>query len=241
MVLTVSATYIPPANTSLTPSAPILVATPLTDVAKDVLASASPAAVYHPSKDVESMESPEAIDTWVGRSASRALPRFVEIAKGAQSALKATFNTFQSTLAATYPDLAGKKYGFTVEADGALKVLNQAGELSSSQTQQLTLLLNQSKDLKAAAITFRDASIDMVDADSPWSGNYMGRYSLTQENFAATLDLVPLFNSPGSVPAQEYVAGLFFSQMEYKGELATRETETAMRERRVAQGLASLY
>ena len=168
MVLTLSSTYIPPANTHLTPADQILVAKPLTDLAKDAVASAGPAAVYHPSADAEPMQSLEAIDTWVGRSASRALPRIIEIAKGAQSVLNATFKTFQSTLAATYPDLAGTKYGFTVEADGALKVLNEAGQLSSSQTQRLTLLLNQSKDLKAAAITFRDASIDMVDADSPW-------------------------------------------------------------------------
>ncbi|WP_193058948.1 MULTISPECIES: hypothetical protein [Pseudomonas] len=241
MVLTLSSTYIPPANTHLTPADQILVAKPLTDLAKDAVASAGPAAVYHPSADAEPMQSLEAIDTWVGRSASRALPRIIEIAKGAQSVLNVTFKTFQSTLAATYPDLAGTKYGFTVEADGALKVLNEAGQLSSSQTQRLTLLLNQSKDLKAAAITFRDASIDMVDADSPWSGNYLGRYSLTKENFAATIDLVPLFNKPGSVPPQEYADGFFFSQLEYKGELATRETETAMFERRGAQGLASLY
>ncbi|AQY66665.1 hypothetical protein PverR02_16965 [Pseudomonas veronii] len=98
------------------------------------MASAGPAAVYHPSADAEPMQSLEAIDTWVGRSASRALPRIIEIAKGAQSVLNATFKTFQSTLAATYPDLAGTKYGFTVEADGALKVLNEAGQLSSSQS-----------------------------------------------------------------------------------------------------------
>ncbi|MGY2959898.1 hypothetical protein ACVWZP_000847 [Pseudomonas sp. TE36184] len=134
MVLTLSSTYIPSANTHLTPADQILVAKPLTDLAKDAVASAGPAAVYHPSADAEPMQSLEAIDTWVGRSASRALPRIIEIAKGAQSVLNATFKTFQSTLAATYPDLAGTKYGFTVEADGTLKVLNEAGQLSSSQS-----------------------------------------------------------------------------------------------------------
>jgi len=241
MVLTLSSTYIPPANTHLTPADQILVAKPLTDLAKDAVASAGPAAVYHPSADAEPMQSLEAIDTWVGRSASRALPRIIEIAKGAQSVLNATFKTFQSTLAATYPDLAGTKYGFTVEADGALKVLNEAGQLSSSQTQRLTLLLNQSKDLKAAAITFRDASIDMVDADSPWSGNYLGRYSLTKENFAATIDLVPLFNKPGSVPPQEYADGFFSASWSTKAKRGHARDGNSDVERRGAQGLASLY
>lgn len=76
MVLTLSSTYIPPANTHLTPADQILVAKPLTDLAKDAVASAGPAAVYHPSADAEPMQSLEAIDTWVGRSASGDLSGF---------------------------------------------------------------------------------------------------------------------------------------------------------------------
>ncbi|MCK1786363.1 hypothetical protein L9Z73_19005 [Pseudomonas sp. TNT11] len=82
--------------------------------------------------------------------------------------------------------LGRQKYGFTVEADGRLKVLDSASRLSSSDTQRLTDLLNQSPVLKA----YRNASIDTVDADSVWSG--LGYYSLTNENFAKTIDLAPL-------------------------------------------------
>lgn len=236
MALSVSSTYTPPANTVLAPSGQTLTPEPMTDAAKAALANAAPAtpaAVYHPSDNAQTPTRPlVVIDTWVGRSASPELPRFQQIAQGARNELKAAFETFRSTLPA---DLASKRFGFTVEANDTLKVLNPAGQLSASDTQRLTDLLNQSRDLKPAAIKYREATIDMLDADSPWSGNLMGYYSLTQENFAATLDLAALFNRPGSLPIKEYADGFFIKQLADKGEVATRETEEAMFERRAAQ------
>ncbi|QIB05864.1 hypothetical protein GZ982_14435 [Pseudomonas fluorescens] len=235
MELSLNAANIPPANTNLTRSDQKLVSNPPADAVKQ-LAEAGPAAIYHSSEEAQIMvESPVVIETWIGRSQSPDFPRFAAITESAKNSLKSSFETFQTTLSATHPDLAGKKYGFTVEADGKLKVLNTAGQLSSSDTQRLTDLLNESTDLKAAAVAFRDASIDMVDADSPWSGSYLGRYNLTKENFANTIDLAPMLKRPGSVPPQEFSDGLFFNQLAYKGELATRETEAAMFERRAAQ------
>ncbi|WP_405121414.1 hypothetical protein [Pseudomonas petroselini] len=233
MALILSSASIPPANTALKPSGQKLTPEPMTDAAKAALANAAPAAIYHPSENTSITAQPlEVIDTWVGRSASPDLPRFVERYQGATSTLKAAVETFRATLPA---DLANKKFGFTVEANDTLKVLDTAGQLSPSDTQRLSDLLNQSRDLKPASIQYREATIDMLDADSPWSGNLMGYYSLTQENFAATLDLAALFNRPGSLPPKEYSAGLFINQLAYKGTVATRETEAAMLERRGAQ------
>ena len=236
MALSVSSAYPSPANVTLAPSNQTLTPQPLTDVAKEALANAAPAAIYHPSEDTSTTSKPlEVVDVWVGRSESPEYPRFAEIFKGAHNTLKASFQAFQSTLSTTAPDLASKKYGFTVDADGSLKVLNTAGQLNSSDTQRLTDLLNKSLGLKTAAVAYRDAAIDMTDASSPWSGSIMGYYSLTQENFAATLELAALFNRPGSLPPKEYSAGLFINQLANKGTVATRETEAAMLERRGAQ------
>jgi len=235
MDFTLSSASIAPANTSLTRSDQKLVASPPTGSMKE-LASAGPAAIYHPSDETQIMvDSPVVIETWIGRSQSPDFPKFAAIAASAKKTLTTSFEAFQTTLSTTDPDLAGKKYGFTVEADGKLKVLNSAGQLSRSDIQRLTDLLNESTDLKTAAGAFRDASIDMVDADSPWSGSYLGRYNLTKENFANTIDLAPMLKRIGSVPPQEFSDGLFFNQLAYKGELATRETEAAMLERRAAQ------
>jgi hypothetical protein len=235
MDLTLRSTSIAPANTSLTRSDQKLVASPPTGSMKE-LASAGPAAIYHPSDETQIMvDSPVVIETWIGRSQSPDFPKFAATAESAKKTLTASFEAFQTTLSTTDPDLAGKKYGFTVEADGKLKVLNSAGQLSSSDIQRLTDLLNESTDLKTAAGAFRDASIDMVDADSPWSGSYLGRYNLTKENFANAIDLAPMLKRIGSVTPQEFSDGLFFNQLASKGELATRETEAAMLERRAAQ------
>ncbi|OIN52371.1 hypothetical protein BLL37_04960 [Pseudomonas azotoformans] len=233
MAFTVSSAYVPPANTLLTPSGQNLAPAPLMDTAQAALADAAPAAVYHPSEGAQTLAQPlEVIDTWVGRSASPELPRLEKLFQGAQSVLKAAVETFKAALPA---DLAGKKFGFTVEADDRLKVIDTAGQLSQSDIQRLTLLLNQTSDLKPAAIRFRDATIDLLDADSPWSGNLMGYYSLTKENFAATLDLAALFNRPGSLPPKEHAAGTLIGQLANKGQVATQETEAAMLERRAAQ------
>jgi|SRR5450830_355529 len=234
MALSVSAAYLPPANTSLTPSDQKLVAQPLTDAAKDALVNAAPAAVYHPSGSASTTLEPlEAVDTWVGRPQSRDFPRLAEIFTGAFNSLKASFKAFESALSATAPDLAGKKYGFTVEADGSLKVLDSASQLSSSDTQRLTDLLNQSLGLKTTAVVYRNASIDTVDADSVWSG--LGYYSLTNENFAKTIDLAPLLRDFDPSDIKGAKDRTFINQLAYKSERATQETEVAMYERRAAQ------
>ena len=208
MALSVSASYLAPATTALTPAEQKLNAQPLTDSATQALASAGPAAIYHPSAPVDAMQpGPKAIDTWVGRDQSQDFPRLAQLAAGAQSVLKGAFEAFEATLSTTQPDLVGAKYGFTVEADGRLKVLDTAGELSRSAIERLTTLLNQNSSLKSAAVAFRDASIDMVDADSPWTGSYMGFYSLTNENFANTIDLAPLLKPWGSMTTSVSAGG----------------------------------
>ncbi|MGZ9706302.1 hypothetical protein ACXX81_09755 [Pseudomonas sp. GNP013] len=236
MTLPVSAAYTPPANTSLMPSGQTLVVQPLTDAAKEALANASPAAVYHPSPSGPAdatVKPPEVFDTWIGRSQSPDFPRLVEVASGALSTLKASFKVFESTLAVTAPDLAAKEYGFTVEADGSLKVRDKASQLSSSDTRRLTDLLNQSVALKTAAVAYRNASIDTVDADSVQSG--LGFYSLTNENFARTIDLAPLLREFDPSDLKGAKDRLFITQLSYRGERATAETEDAMYERRAAQ------
>jgi hypothetical protein len=238
MELSLNTAYIPPAHTSLTPSDQKLTTQPLTDAAKQALANANPAVIYHPSEEAQVLAEPlEVIETWIGRSQSPDFARYAEAASSAQGALKSSFEDFRSTLLLEHPDLASKKFGFTVEADGSLKALNSAGQLSASETARLTQLLNESSGLKVAASVFRDASIDLVDADSPWSGSYLGRYSLTKENFATSIDLAALFIPRDISTIQEHSDGMFFNQLAYKGELATRETEEAMFARRAEQRL----
>ncbi|WP_313059864.1 hypothetical protein [Pseudomonas rhodesiae] len=234
MNLSVSAAYLAPASTQLAPSDQKLVAQPLTDHAKQTLANTAPAAIYHPSESASTTVGPvDIVDTWVGRQQSSEYPRLAEVSNGAFHTLKASFKAFVSTLSGIAPDLASKEYGFTVEADGRLTVQDTASQLSGEESKRLTELLNQSLSMKTAAVAYRNAIIDTVDADSVWSG--MGYYSLTNENFAKTIDLAPLLRDydPSDLTAMKDRS--FVLQLSYKGERATQETENAMFERRATQ------
>ncbi|MBA1431068.1 hypothetical protein [Pseudomonas orientalis] len=238
MSLSVSAAHIAPANTRLALSEQTLTPQAPPEAASQALANAGPAAVYHPSEAAQTLREPvQVIDTWIGRSESPEFPRFAERFNGAQAVLKSAFTTFESSLASTAPDLAGTDYGFTVEADGRLKVLDKAGQLSEANIQRLTDLLNGSADLKSAAVTYRNATIDMMDASSPWSGSVMGYYSLTNENFANSIDLAPLLRTYDPSDLTDIKDRFLVTQLAYKGERATDETERAMFERRGGQGV----
>lgn len=216
---------------------------PLTDAQKEAFknaAASTPAVVYHPSTEVPATTEPmEAVDTWIGRSQSPDFPKMAAQHSNSTEALKTSYEAFTSTLASVYPDLASKKFGFTIEADGNLKAINSSGELSEADTKQLNTLLNASSGLKAAAATYRETAIDLVDADSPWSGSYLGRYNLNKENFANSLDLGALFIPKTSTPSKDQIDGMFFNQLAYKGELHTQESEAAMLAARAAEKAAS--
>ncbi|WP_300635223.1 hypothetical protein [Pseudomonas sp.] len=236
MALSVSAAYLAPANTRLAPSEQKLTPQALPQAATQPLANAGPAAVYHPSEAAQAAsEPPQVIDTWVGRSESPQYPRFVERFNGAQAVLKSAFAAFESTLDSTAPDLAKTDYGFTVEADGRLKVLDKAGQLSDATIKRLTVLLNGSAELKTAAVAYRNATIDMTDASSPWSGSVMGYYSVTNENFAKSIDLAPLLRTYDPSDLKDIKDRFLVTQLAYKGERATEETEQAMFARRAGQ------
>ncbi|AUZ47263.1 hypothetical protein [Pseudomonas orientalis] len=233
MALSVSAAHIAPSNARLAPSEQNLTPQAPPEAARQALASAGPAAVYHPSEAAQTLREPlQVIDTWVGRSESPEFPRFAERFNGAQAVLKSAFTTFESALASTAPDLAGTDYGFTVEADGRLKVLDKAGQLGEANIKRLTVLLNGSAELKTAAVAYRDATIDMMDASSPWSGSVMGYYSVTNENFAKSIDLAPMLRTYDPSDLTDIKDRFLMTQLAYKGERATEETERAMYERR---------
>lgn len=204
---------------------------PVTGAAAQTLqaASAGPAAVYYPSEAAQQLGlSMEAVETWIGREQSADFPQKAAAHKVAHASLKTAFEDFKANLASTFPAIADKKFGFTVQADGSLKALNSGGQLSAADLAHLNTLLNGSADLKSAAAAYRDAAIEVVNADSPWSGSYLGGYSLTQDNFAKTIDLGALFVPKGPVPTKESIQGLFFTQLYTKGEKMTQQMETVM-------------
>ncbi|EKG34626.1 hypothetical protein Pav037_4744 [Pseudomonas syringae pv. avellanae str. ISPaVe037] len=108
-----------------------------------------------------------------------------------------------------------------------------------SDNWQSTLITLWSLSSGSSTSTYRETAIDLVDADSPWSGSYLGRYNLNKENFANSLDLGALFIPKTSTPSKDQIDGMFFNQLAYKGELHTQESEAAMLAARAAEKAAS--
>ncbi|GAB7531071.1 hypothetical protein PS3A_34830 [Pseudomonas sp. 3A(2025)] len=180
----------------------------------------TPAAVYHPSAEATALSQASAAgNNWVGKPDYADFPAMVARHQAAHNVLKASFDEFKSALAYAFPDLAEKKFGFTIDEDGNLKALNTTGELSGKDLEQLDTLLNASSALKRSAEAYRDASIDMVAAESPLSASLYSEYVLNKENFAKTIDLADLFiERKDKELSSEKVAGWFNSQLWRKGE-----------------------
>ncbi|HEX8540195.1 MAG TPA: hypothetical protein VF671_00685 [Pseudomonas sp.] len=217
----------------LTQSSQTLTAQPISEDQKSAFSNATPAAIYHPSEAAQELSQTTSTQRMVavnsyGRPPSADFPAVAKLHKGAFYGLKSAFEEFKSALESTFPDLAEKKFGFTIEADGKLKALNPAGELSITDMDQLDKLLNASSSLKGAADTYRDVSIDLVAADGNWGGSYLGDYQLDENNFASTIDLAALFIPRTETLNPEAMAGWFSHQLWSKGELATKETHTAI-------------
>lgn len=221
---------LPPAQTVLTP-------TPRTDATEklaQIAAQSTPAAVYHPSDETPATgEVIEAVTTWVGRTHQSA--DYAVVSKRLDNAyqwVKSTFETFKSSLEINEPGLAAKQWGFTVDQDGNLKVLNTAGELNSSDVKRLTQILNGSDALKNASNAFMLATTEIVKADAVWGGGYMGRYKVTTDNFQDAVDVAAMFKKGNP-------DGFLFNQLYQKGQLATEADEAAIYAERAAAAAAA--
>ena len=221
------------ATPRLNQSSQTLTAQPISEDQKAAFSNATPAAIYHPSEAAQELSQTTSTQPMVvvnnyGRPPSADFPAVAKLHQGAFYGLKSAFEEFKSALESTFPDLAEKKFGFTIEADGKLKALNPAGELSITDMDQLDKLLNASGSLKSASDTYRDASIELVAADGNWGGSYLGDYQLDEDNFASTIDLAALFIPKTTTLNPEAMAGWFSHQLWSKGELATKETHAAI-------------
>ena len=229
MTLSISSVFIRPSAAQLSQTSQPLTTKTLSEDLLKTTVNINPAAIYHPINEAPA-PSPEtaSIESMIARTQSPDYPQIAEGHKSAHQSLKLSFEEFQSALAHTDPDLAKKKFGFTIEADGSLKVLNSSSQLSASDMDRLNERLNASSELKSAASSYRDASIALVAADATWGGNFTGGYILNKENFANTIDLGALFLKKGTTPNAETLNGFFSSQLWSKGERMTHETVTQM-------------
>lgn len=135
--------------------------------------------------------------------------------QSSNSALKFAFADFKGVLQKSHPDLAGKDFGFTLDQNGKLKVLDSSGSLSDEEITRLSALLNAAQSLKQASSQFREASITLVKLDSREAHNLGRSYILNKGNFASTIDLAAIARPWGDEESQ---LGTLASQLQSKGQ-----------------------
>ncbi|BBP75373.1 hypothetical protein CCU68_07175 [Pseudomonas gingeri NCPPB 3146 = LMG 5327] len=125
--------------------------------------------------------------------------------------LRSVFNDFKSSLG---ENLAGKSFGFTVGADGLLRVLDTHGSLSHEEMEQLNGLMNNSSSLKNAAHHYMSSAIDYVNEDQKGPRMLGATYFLDKANFGGIIDLGAVAADPRSRGAKD---GWLTSQLWNKG------------------------
>tara|TARA_R110001599_G_scaffold36463_3_gene114306 strand:- start:550 stop:1245 length:696 start_codon:yes stop_codon:yes gene_type:complete len=103
-----------------------------------------------------------------------------------QNEMKSAWDQIQVDLEKSNPALAAKDFGFSLDADGNLMVLERSDELSELELNVLTEVLNGSHSLKTHANDFARLAMDFIKADHVSMG--LGKFNLDMNNFHSTID-----------------------------------------------------
>lgn len=104
---------------------------------------------------------------------------------------------FRNKLQETHPELAAKKFGFTLDESADLKILDYDNTLSSQERDFLGGLLNDHATLKGLAQRHAKVMMTLLDHDTDTFGR---RYSLTLDNFRHTIDYAKILEKgPGKM------------------------------------------
>lgn len=103
-----------------------------------------------------------------------------------QRAMKSAWDQIHVDLEKSNPALAAKDFGFSLDADGNLMVLERSDELSEHEIHTLTEVLNDSYSLKTRANDFALLAMDFIKADHVSMG--LGKFNLDMNNFHSTID-----------------------------------------------------
>lgn len=97
----------------------------------------------------------------------------------------------------THPELAAKKFGFTLDESANLMILDYDNTLSHQERDFLGNLLNNHANLKGLAQRHAKVMMTLLDHDTDTFGN---RYSLTLDNFRHTIDYAKILEQgPGKM------------------------------------------
>ena len=120
----------------------------------------------------------------------------------ALAATQISHDRFMSTLADTHPEIAAKKFGFTLDRNAFIKVIDYGNTLSEDEKYMLTEALNNFENFKDNLQDRARAFMILVDHDHETFG---GRYTLNLDNFQNVIDFGRLFGTSQKAMGAEWV------------------------------------
>ncbi len=102
-----------------------------------------------------------------------------------QDLMRITYDAYRRQLVDTQPDLASKNFGFTLDENASLKIIDYDNSLTEADEVALTESINNFQELKSMAQTNAKKLMTLVDHDHKTFGS---RYNLNIGNFHSIID-----------------------------------------------------
>ncbi|MBD8199777.1 hypothetical protein IFU09_00610 [Pseudomonas viridiflava] len=106
--------------------------------------------------------------------------------------MRITYDAYRKELADTYPELATKKFGFTLDEDASLKIIDHDNSLTEADRAVLTESINNFQELKSMVQANAKMLMKLVDHDHKTFGS---RYDFNIGNFHRVVDYGKIINA----------------------------------------------
>ncbi len=105
---------------------------------------------------------------------------------------KRAHDGFIKALADVHPEMASKKFGYTLGADASIKVIDYDESLTEADRDVLTKALNGFEEFKSELQRVAKSMMTLIDHDDETFG---GRYAVSIENFQHVIDFNKVLRS----------------------------------------------
>ncbi|SHN18648.1 hypothetical protein SAMN05216593_11211 [Pseudomonas asturiensis] len=116
--------------------------------------------------------------------------------------MQITYDAYRKELIDTHPDIANKKFGFTLDESASLKIIGYDNSLTETDRAVLTESINNFQELKSMVQANAKMLMTLVDHDHETFGN---RYNLNIENFHSIIDYDKILNTGINLMQSEWV------------------------------------
>lgn len=144
--------------------------------------------------------------------------------------LKRHFSEFERNVSQQLPGLADKNWGFSLNEQDQLTLLDPLQQLTVREQQQLQQMLDEDKELASLANSFKTSLLEglALDRGPAMASQGPGQYNLNTQNFADILDirqLLPTKTMPGL--SRDGGGGLLAEQLQLRDNILNQLRQKA--------------